>query len=48
MEILKAEHLTKIYGSGENQVKALDDISFSVKKGEFLAIIGHAVHQAGE
>ncbi|MCI8682435.1 MAG: ABC transporter ATP-binding protein [Lachnospiraceae bacterium] len=40
MEILKAEHLTKIYGSGENQVKALDDISFSVKKGEFLAIIG--------
>lgn len=40
MEILRAEHLTKIYGSGENQVKALDDISFSVKKGEFLAIIG--------
>ncbi len=40
MEILKAEHLTKIYGSGENQVKALDDVSFSVCKGEFLAIIG--------
>lgn len=40
MEILKAEHLTKIYGSGENQVKALDDVSFSVSKGEFLAIIG--------
>ncbi len=40
MEILKAEHLTKIYGTGENQVKALDDVSFSVKKGEFLAIIG--------
>lgn len=40
MEILKAEHLTKIYGSGENQVKALDDVSFSVEKGEFLAIIG--------
>lgn len=40
MEILKAEHLTKIYGSGENQVKALDDVSFSVHKGEFLAIIG--------
>lgn len=40
MEILRAEHLTKIYGSGENQVKALDDISFSVEKGEFLAIIG--------
>jgi len=40
MEILKAEHLTKIYGSGENQVKALDDVSFYVQKGEFLAIIG--------
>ncbi len=40
MEILKAEHLTKLYGSGDNQVKALDDVSFSVKKGEFLAIIG--------
>lgn len=40
MEILKAEHLTKIYDSGENQVKALDDVSFSVHKGEFLAIIG--------
>ncbi|MCI9525509.1 MAG: ABC transporter ATP-binding protein [Lachnospiraceae bacterium] len=40
MEILKAEHLTKIYGTGENQVKALDDVSFSVEKGEFLAIIG--------
>lgn len=40
MEILKAEHLTKIYGSGENQVKALDDVSFSVRKGEFLSIIG--------
>ncbi len=40
MEIIKAEHLTKIYGSGENQVRALDDVSFSVQKGEFLAIIG--------
>ena len=40
MEILKAEHLTKLYGVGENQVKALDDVSFSVHKGEFLAIIG--------
>lgn len=39
-EILKAEHLTKIYGTGENQVKALDDVTFSVQKGEFLAIIG--------
>ena len=40
MEILKAEHVTKIYGTGENQVKALDDVSFTVNKGEFLAIIG--------
>lgn len=40
MEILKIEHLTKVYGSGENAVKAVDDISFSVEKGEFLAIIG--------
>lgn len=40
MEILKVEHLTKIYGNGETAVKALDDISFSVKKGEFVAIIG--------
>ena len=40
MEILKIEHLTKIYGSDENQVRAVDDISFSVEKGEFLAIIG--------
>ncbi len=39
-EILRAECLTKIYGTGENQVKALDDVSFSVQKGEFLAIIG--------
>ncbi|MCI9005965.1 MAG: ABC transporter ATP-binding protein [Lachnospiraceae bacterium] len=39
-EILRAERLTKIYGTGENQVKALDDVSFSVQKGEFLAIIG--------
>ncbi len=40
MEILKAEHVSKIYGTGENQVKALDDVSFTVNKGEFLAIIG--------
>ena len=40
MEILKIEHLTKTYGSGENTVRAVDDISFSVEKGEFLAIIG--------
>ena len=40
MEILKIENLTKIYGSGENEVRALDDVSFSVEKGEFLAILG--------
>lgn len=43
MEILRAENLTKIYGTGENQVVALDHVSFSVNKGEFLAIIGHPV-----
>ncbi len=36
MEILKIENLTKIYGSGENEVRALDDVSFSVEKGEFF------------
>ena len=40
MEILKVENLTKLYGEGENQVRALDGVSFSVEKGEFLAIIG--------
>lgn len=40
MEILKVEHLSKTYGAGETQVKALDDVSFSIEKGEFVAIIG--------
>ncbi|WP_433945052.1 ABC transporter ATP-binding protein [Paenibacillus sp. SN-8-1] len=40
MEILRIEHLSKIYGKGESAVKALDDVSFSVHKGEFVAIIG--------
>ncbi|MCI8859928.1 ABC transporter ATP-binding protein [Lachnospiraceae bacterium 66-29] len=40
MEILKAEHVTKIYGTDQNQVKALDDVSFTINKGEFVAIIG--------
>ena len=40
MELLRIENLTKIYGSGENEVRALDGVSFSVEKGEFLAIIG--------
>lgn len=40
MEILEVRELTKIYGSGDNQVIALDHVSFQVKKGEFLAIVG--------
>nr|WP_317283927.1 ABC transporter ATP-binding protein [uncultured Sellimonas sp.] len=40
MEILKVQNLTKVYGKGENQVHALNDVSFSVQKGEFVAIIG--------
>ena len=40
MEILRVEHLSKIYGKGENEVRALDDVSFSVEKGQFVAIIG--------
>lgn len=42
MEILKVEHLSKIYGKGDNQVKALNDVSFSVEKGEFVAIVGQS------
>lgn len=40
MNILEVKHLSKTYGSGEAMVKALDDVSFSVEKGEFIAIIG--------
>lgn len=40
MEILKVENLTKTYGSGENLVHAVDDVSFLVEKGEFVAIVG--------
>lgn len=40
MEILKVENLTKIYGEGTNRVVALDNVSFSVEKGEFVAIVG--------
>ena len=40
MEILKVEHLTKKYGKGENEVIAVNDMSFSVNKGEFVAIVG--------
>jgi len=40
MDILQIENLSKVYGKGETAVKALDDVSFSVKKGEFVVIIG--------
>ncbi|MGB4428691.1 MAG: ABC transporter ATP-binding protein, partial [Thermacetogeniaceae bacterium] len=40
MEILRVENLSKIYGSGAAQVKAVDDVSFSVKRGEFVAVVG--------
>ncbi|HCQ54956.1 MAG TPA: peptide ABC transporter ATP-binding protein [Clostridiales bacterium] len=40
MEILRVENLSKIYGKGQTQVKALDNVSFKVDKGEFVAIVG--------
>lgn len=40
MEFLKVENLCKVYGKGENQVTALDNVSLSIEKGEFTAIIG--------
>ena len=40
MEILRVEHLTKTYGEGEIKTEALNDVSFSVQRGEFVAIIG--------
>ena len=40
MLVLKAENLRKIYGKGENQVKALDGVELSVEKGEFVAVVG--------
>lgn len=40
MEILRVEKLTKVYGKGDNEVRALDNVSFSVEKGDFVAIIG--------
>lgn len=40
MEILRVENLNKIYGKGENEVKAVDNVSFSIEKGEFVAIVG--------
>ena len=40
MEILRVEKLTKIYGKNQSKVTAINDISFSVNKGEFVAIVG--------
>ena len=40
MEILKVQNLTKTYGKGDTMVKALDNVSFAVPKGQFVAIIG--------
>jgi len=40
MEILRVENLSKIYGSGAAQVKAIDGVSFSVNRGEFIAVVG--------
>ena len=42
MEILRTENLTKIYGKGDAKVVALDNVSFSVQKGEFVAIVGNS------
>ena len=44
MEILKVENLTKVYGKGENEVRALNGVSFSVEKGDFVAIILSLIH----
>jgi putative ABC transport system ATP-binding protein len=40
MEILRVENLVKTYGKGSNKINAVDDISFSIDKGEFVAIVG--------
>lgn len=40
MEILKVENLSKYYGKGDTMVKALDNVSFSIEEGEFVAIVG--------
>ena len=40
MEILRIEHLSKNYGEGENEVRALDDVSFTVNEGQFISIVG--------
>lgn len=40
MDLLRIEHISKIYGSGETMIKALDDVSFTVPRGQFVAIVG--------
>ena len=40
MEILRCEGLSKVYGSGDNRVEALNQVDLSVEKGEFVAVIG--------
>ena len=40
MELLKVENLCKVYGKGENEVRAVDGVSFSVPKGQMVAIVG--------
>jgi putative ABC transport system ATP-binding protein len=40
VEILKVQNLSKVYGKGDTQIKALDNVSFSVEKGEFVAFVG--------
>ena len=40
MDIVKVAHLSKTYGKGDTQVRALDDVSFTVPQGQFLAIVG--------
>ncbi|HIX73413.1 MAG TPA: ABC transporter ATP-binding protein [Candidatus Anaerobutyricum stercoripullorum] len=42
MEILRVEHVSKIYGEGETEVRALDDVSFSMEKGELAAVVGRS------
>ena len=43
MEILKVEHIKKVYGKGEAEVVAVNDVSFEAEEGEFIAIIGPCI-----
>ena len=42
MELLKVQNLSKVYGQGENQVRALSEVNFSMEKGEFAAVVGES------